>query len=152
MALTDDKAPSPWRGPLHLLFLFLLAAGLVAAVLGLLESDRDGQLTREYLDRAWQNIYLGFGLPPERGPWLAVVGTALAVCGLLFEVLVFLPVTARRRRPLGLPAAVGYLLLLVLLLAGMAAVTAGAFVAFVRLGHFHPTGLPDVLSRLEGRS
>ena len=71
MALTDDKAPSPWRGPLHLLFLFLLAAGLVAAVLGLLESDRDGQLSREYLDRAWQNVYSGFGLPPERGPWLA---------------------------------------------------------------------------------
>ncbi len=136
MAVTDvPKAPSPWRAPFHLLFLFLLAAGLVTGVLGLLESDRDGLLTREYLDTAWANVQEGFGLPPQRGPWLLVVGAALAILGLLFEVLVFLPATAGHRP-------FRYLLMVLLLLLGMAGVTTGAFVALVHLGGFHPSALP----------
>jgi hypothetical protein len=147
MALTPEKPPSPWRGPLHLLFLFLLAAGLVVGVLGLLESDRDGLLNSAYLETVEKSIRAGFGLPPQRGPWFLVWGTAAAGFALLFEVLVFLPVTARRRRLLGLPVVVRYLLMFVLLLLGMAGVVAGAVFALVRLGDFHPTTLPVALSR-----
>jgi hypothetical protein len=148
MALeAEAPPPSPWRAPLHVLMLFLLAAGLATGVLGLLETDRAGLLTRAYLDETWANIQTGFGLGPERGPWLLVVGTALVAFGLLFEVLVFLPVTAARRRPPGLPAPVGFMLLLLLLLLGMAVVAAAALAACIRLGGFRPSFLPDDLVR-----
>jgi hypothetical protein len=146
MALTAEKPPSPWRGPLHLLSVFVLAAGLVVGVLGALESDRDGQLTREYFDQAWDSVSTGFGMPPERGPWFLVAGVAAAFFALLFEVVVFLPWAAQRYRMLGLPVVLRCLLLYLLLLLGVAGVVVGAFVAFVRLGDFHPHALPVALA------
>jgi hypothetical protein len=143
---TPERPPSPWRGPFHLLSLFLLTAGIVVGVLGLLESDRHGQLSEEYVDSAWASIRTGFGMPPERGPWFLVAGTAAALFALLFEVLVFLPVTAQRRRLLGLPVVVRCLLLYALLVLVLAGVAVGAFVALVRLGDFHPHALPVALS------
>ena len=58
MALTarkktpEEKPPSRWRGPLHLLTLFLLAAGLVVGGLGLQEAQRTGELAPENIDAA----------------------------------------------------------------------------------------------------
>jgi hypothetical protein len=90
MAVTTDKPPSPWRAPLHVLNLFVLAAGIAVGVLGVVEANRSGEFARENLDAAYTSVVEGFGLPPQRGLWFAIWGALAALIGLVFEVLVFL--------------------------------------------------------------
>jgi hypothetical protein len=132
------KPPSRWRAPLHVLTLFLLAAGLAVGTLGLEEALRAGDLSRESLDAAWANVQEGFGLPPQRGLWLLIWGPALALFAFLFELLVFLPAAARGQRPFGVVVAVRFLLLLVLLLLGSAGVVAAVLFGLPLLRQAHP--------------
>jgi hypothetical protein len=134
----EPEAPSRWRAPLHVLTLFLLAAGLVVGGLGLEQAQRDGSLSRENLDAAWENIQTGFGLPPQRGLWLLIWGPAVAVFAFLFELLVFLPAAAQGQRPFGVVVAVRFLLLLALLLLGAAGVVAGVLFGLPLLRQAHP--------------
>jgi len=144
MALTtrkktaEEKPPSRWRGPLHLLTLFLLAAGLVVGGLGLQEAQRTGELAPENIDAARANVEAGFGLPPQRGLWLLIWGPAVVGFAFLFELLYFLPAAARGRRPFGLVVVVRFLLLLLLLLLGVAGVTAAVLLGLPRLHQLYP--------------
>jgi hypothetical protein len=144
MALTtrkktpEEKPPSRWRGPLHLLTLFLLAAGLVVGGLGLQEAQRAGELAPENIDAARADVEAGFGLPPQRGLWLLVWGPAVAAFAFLFELLYFLPAAARGRRPFGLVVALRCLLLLLLLLLGAAGVVAAVLLGLPRLREAYP--------------
>ena len=142
----EPKPPSRWRGPLHLLTLFLLAAGLAVAGLGVLEADRDGQLSRENVDAVWANVQEGFGLPPQRGLWLLIVGTTGAFVAFLFEGIVFLPVTALGGRHFGLRVVARFALLLALLVLFAAGVVAYLLLLWIGLGRHHLLGLFPGLS------
>lgn len=142
----EPKPPSRWRGPLHVLTLFLLAAGLVVGCLGFLEADRDGQLSRENLDSAWANVQEGFGLPPQRGLWLLVIGTAGAFVAFLFEGIVFLPVTALGRSQFGLRVVAKFALLLALLVLFTVGVAAAVLLLWLSLGKHHLLGVFPGLS------
>jgi hypothetical protein len=133
-----EKPPSRWRAPLHVLTLFVLAAGIVVAGIGLQEAQRTGELSRENLDAAWVDVHAGFGLPAQRGLWLLVWGTAAALFAFLFELLVFLPAAARGQRPFGPAVAVRFFVLLVLLLLGVAGVAAAVLLGLPRLQQAYP--------------
>ena len=141
-----EKPPSRWRAPLHVLSLFLLAAGIAVGCLGFEKAERAGELTRENIDAARANVEQGFGLPPQRGLWLLIWGPATAFFAFLFELLVFLPAAAGGGRPFGVVVAVRFLLLLVLLLFGMAGVGAGVLLGLPYLRQTYPQAVPAALS------